>query len=206
MKLLRAHTIQETSLSNTATGESLSENSPESPQDQTDSGAKAIEREKMSADSGVMSSRRKSAAFAMMCLSVFIAVLSTFIMTTALPIITHSFGASDSNFAWIGSSYLLSYAAGIPIWARCSDIFGRRAILGLTSIIFIVGSMVGATSHTIAIMIVGRTLQGLGCGGLMIVVNICVVDMYTPRYVRGCLELVLYHTDLYSANAHSTLD
>jgi hypothetical protein len=116
-----------------------------------------------------------------MCIAVFICCLETFIITTALPQITSQLGASDSDFAWIGSAYLLSYAAVIPLWARLSDLFGQKPILTITSTIFLLGTIIGALSRDSAMLIAGRAVQGTGVGGLMVVINICVVDMYPPR-------------------------
>ncbi|ORY02843.1 major facilitator superfamily domain-containing protein [Clohesyomyces aquaticus] len=128
-----------------------------------------------------MSSRRKKAAFAAMCLSVFIACLEIFVTSTALPQITSQLGASDSDYVWVGSAYLLLWAAGVPVWAQLSDIFGRKAILGATSVLFTVGAIVAAISQDSRTLIAARAVQGAGVGGLTVVINICVVYMYQPR-------------------------
>jgi MFS family permease len=116
-----------------------------------------------------------------MCIAVFICCLETFIITTALPQITSKLEATDSDFAWVGSAYLLSYAAVIPIWARISEILGEKLVLLITSSIFLVGTVIGALSQDSAMLIAGRAVQGMGVGGLMVVINICVVLMYPPR-------------------------
>ncbi|KAF2740288.1 MFS general substrate transporter [Polyplosphaeria fusca] len=141
----------------------------------------AFEQNEMEKLKPAMSPLRKAAAFTAMCLSVFIACLEIFVTTTALPKVTEELGASDSDFVWIGSAYLLLWAAGIPIWAQMSDIFGRKVILGSTIIMFTIGSIIAASAESTETLIIGRAIQGVGVGGLTVVINICVVHMYEPR-------------------------
>lgn len=59
-----------------------------------------------------------------------------------------------------------------PVWSRISDIFGRKPMPLLANVIFMVGSLLCAVSNNIDMLIVGRAVQGLGGGGLTIVVEI----------------------------------
>lgn len=130
-----------------------------------------------------MPSHRKRIIMFALCTTVFVVSLDTFIMTTALPTITIDFGISDAGFAWVGSAYMLSFAAVIPVWASVSDVFGRKMILGITSGIFFIGTLTGALSGNAAILITSRAIQGIGAGGLMVVVNICVTELFNERLV-----------------------
>lgn len=130
-----------------------------------------------------MPSHRKRIIMFALCTSVFVVSLDTFIMTTALPTITIDFGISDAGFAWVGSAYILSFAAVIPVWASFSDFFGRKMILGITSGILFIGTLTGALSGSVAILITSRAIQGIGAGGLMVIVNICVTELFNERLV-----------------------
>ncbi|KAM0276944.1 hypothetical protein ACHAQH_006229 [Verticillium albo-atrum] len=116
-----------------------------------------------------------------LCLAVFLAALDSVIITTALPTMSRDLGASDTEFAWIGSSYLLANAASSPFWGKVSDIFGRKSILIIANIIFLAGSLVCALAYDLPMLLAGRTVQGIGGGGLITLVEIAVGDMFSQR-------------------------
>ncbi|KAM0724242.1 hypothetical protein Q7P37_000124 [Cladosporium fusiforme] len=124
-----------------------------------------------------------------LCMAVFLAALDVTIVTTALPTITEHFG-SASGYTWIGSAFLLANAASIPSWGKVSDIFGRKPMLLLANIIFMVGSLVAALSNSIGMLIAARAVQGLGGGGLVILVNITIGDLFSLR-TRGAFYGVI---------------
>lgn len=104
------------------------------------------------------------------------------IISTALPTIAAQFGASESGFSWIASSYLLANAACIPLWGKISDIWGRKSIIVLANVVFLVGSLICALAHNMATIIAGRAVQGIGGGGIIILANISVSDLFSLRY------------------------
>jgi len=59
--------------------------------------------------------------------------------------------------------------------------------------IFFVGSTLAAASISIAMLIAARAIQGIGAGGLTVLVNICVGDLFSPRS-RGkvCLRVLSF--------------
>lgn len=56
-------------------------------------------------------------------MALFLAALDVTIIATALPTIATEFNASNSNYLWVGSSYLLANAASVPLWGKLSDIW-----------------------------------------------------------------------------------
>ncbi|KAK7731070.1 hypothetical protein SLS53_008872 [Cytospora paraplurivora] len=114
-----------------------------------------------------------------LCAALFLAALDITIVTTALPTIVADFNSS-AGYTWIGSAYLLTNAAFTPTWGKLSDIWGRKPILLLVAFIFFVGSTLAATSVSISMLIVARCIQGLGGGGLVVLVNICVSELVVP--------------------------
>ena len=117
---------------------------------------------------------------ASLCASVFLAAIDVSIVTTALPTISQHFG-SNAGYTWIGSAYLLANAASTPSWGKFSDIWGRKPILLCASSVFFVGSLLAAISVSIGMLIVARAIQGIGGGGLIILVNICISDLFSMR-------------------------
>ncbi|KAH7313054.1 MFS multidrug transporter-like protein [Rhexocercosporidium sp. MPI-PUGE-AT-0058] len=106
--------------------------------------------------------------------------LDTTIATTALPAITSSL-KSAAGYAWIGSAYSLATAVTVPVWAKVSDIWGRKPLLLLAIAIFFLGSLLCGTAKTMVWLILARALQGVGGGGISILVSICISDSFSMR-------------------------
>lgn len=113
-----------------------------------------------------------------LCLALFLAALDITIVATALPTITRELGANAAEYSWIGSSYLLASTASGPIWAKLSDVFGRKSALLTANLLFMAGSIVAALARTVGMLIAGRAIQGLGGGGLAVLVSIIIGDLF----------------------------
>lgn len=116
-----------------------------------------------------------------LCIAVFLAAIDTTIITTAVPTISAHYRASEADYTWIGSSYLLAAAASTPSWGKFSDIWGRKPTILVANVIFFVGSLISALSISIKMLIAGRVIQGIGGGGLIILANICISDLFSMR-------------------------
>ncbi|KIX99023.1 uncharacterized protein Z520_05484 [Fonsecaea multimorphosa CBS 102226] len=116
-----------------------------------------------------------------LCVALFLAALDVTIITTALPTIAQHFHASASDYTWVGSAYLLANAASVPLWGKLSDIWGRKPIITFANGIFMAGSLVAALSNSIGLLIGGRVIQGIGGGGLITLVYICISDLFSMR-------------------------
>ncbi|CAI7593671.1 unnamed protein product [Penicillium manginii] len=113
-------------------------------------------------------------------------------MATAIPTIAARFG-SASGYMWIGGAYLLANAASACIWGKLSDIWGRKPLLLLAVGLFFVSSIVCATAMEMAILILGRSLQGVAGGGLLQIVTIIISDLFSVRkwsLYLGLMELM----------------
>ncbi|KAH8807333.1 DNA repair protein RAD50 [Xylogone sp. PMI_703] len=113
-------------------------------------------------------------------LSVFVAALDVTIIATAVPTITSELH-SPSGYAWIGGAYLLTTAAGAPIWAKLSDIWGRKIMLLAAVALFMAGSLLCALAVDMAMLIAGRALQGAAGGALIMLVDIIISDLFSMR-------------------------
>ena len=102
------------------------------------------------------------------------------VTATAIPTITADLH-SASGYSWIGGAYLLANAAAAPIWAKLSDIWGRKIAL-LTAVAWFTGaSIFAATSVSMSMLIAARALQGTAGGGLIQLVNITISDLFSMR-------------------------
>jgi Na+/melibiose symporter-like transporter len=120
-------------------------------------------------------------AFIALNLAIFLVALDTVLIPTALPTIALSFHVPDALYAWIGSAYLLANASSVPLWGKLSDIFGRKPIIITANCVFLAGSIVCAISANAATLVAGRAVQGLGGGGVVVLVHVCVSDLFDIR-------------------------
>jgi hypothetical protein len=112
--------------------------------------------------------------------ALFLAALDVTIVTVAIPTIAQEFN-STAGYTWIGSAYMLATAAAAPMWGKISDIWGRKPVLLIAVAVFWVGSLLSAVSVSMGMLIVARAVQGVGGGGIVILVNVCISDLFSMR-------------------------
>jgi MFS family permease len=113
-------------------------------------------------------------------LPLFLSALDTTIITQSIPTICTDL-RSASGYVWIGGTYLLAKAATGPIWAKCSDIWGRKLVLLTTVSLFAAASILAALSTNMPMLIAGRALQGVAGGGLVLLSIITISDLFSVR-------------------------
>src|SRR5262249_57550018 len=99
---------------------------------------------------------------------------------SALPTIGRDLGDLH-NLSWVIIAYLLSSTVVAPLYGKLSDIHGRRAMMLAAIALFVVGSALCAVAPNMMLLIVGRTLHGIGGGGIVPMVQTPVADIVTHR-------------------------
>jgi multidrug resistance protein len=100
------------------------------------------------------------------------------VLATAVPSIVGELGGFQ-QFPWLFSAYLLGQAVTTPIYAKLSDVFGRKPILLLGIALFLLGSILCAVAWNMLALIVFRAVQGLGAGAVQPTAMTIVGDIYT---------------------------
>src|SRR5262245_43717172 len=93
-------------------------------------------------------------------LGAFMATLDTSITNTALPQIQGEIGASGTEGTWIGTGYLVAEVVMIPLAAWLTRLMGLRRFLLVTTIAFVLFSMLCGVADGLPQMIIGRVGQG----------------------------------------------
>ena len=118
--------------------------------------------------------------FAALMMAMGLAMLDQTIVSTALPTIVGDLGGLE-HLSWVVTAYLLSSTVVTPIYGKLGDMFGRKIVLQVAIVIFIIGSALCGIAGNMTQLIVFRAVQGLGGGGLMVVTIAAIADIVPPR-------------------------
>jgi MFS transporter, DHA2 family, multidrug resistance protein len=113
-----------------------------------------------------------------------VSVLDSSLANIALPTIARDIGATAAQSIWVINAYQLAVVISLLPLASLGDIFGYRRIYSIGFAIFTAAALVSALSHTLAMLAIGRALQGLGAAGMMSV-NTALVRFTYPRRQLG---------------------
>lgn len=113
-------------------------------------------------------------------LAMLLAALDQTIVSTALPQIAVDLHGLN-KLSWVVTAYLLASAVVTPIYGKLGDMYGRKKIFITAIVIFLVGSVLCGLSQNMNQLIAFRALQGLGGGGLMVLVLAIVAEVVPPR-------------------------
>src|SRR3954469_9227273 len=127
-----------------------------------------------------MNTNRQRLLLAAVISGLLLAMLDQTIVGTALPaIVGHLDGAS--LYLWVVTAYLVPATVSLPVYARLSDRYGRRALLLTGMALFLAGSALSASAQDMPQLIAWRGLQGLGAGALEGLSFILVADLFAGR-------------------------
>ncbi|WP_202805987.1 MFS transporter [Actinopolymorpha alba] len=128
-----------------------------------------------------MTHRQVLEALSGLLLGMFVTILSSTVVSTALPRIVSELGGSQSAFTWVVTASLLSMTVSTPIWGKFADLFSRKLLVQVALIVFVVGSALAGLSQSTGPLIAFRVLQGLGAGGLTALSQVILADIISPR-------------------------
>ena len=113
-------------------------------------------------------------------LVLLLAALDSTIVATALPTIVGDLGGLE-RLSWVTSAYLLAQTAVTPLYGKLGDQLGRKRVLQSAIVLFLVGSGLCGLAGSMTELIAFRAVQGLGAGGLIVLVQLTVGDIVSPR-------------------------
>ncbi|KAG2012349.1 hypothetical protein GB937_007178, partial [Aspergillus fischeri] len=113
-------------------------------------------------------------------IALFLSTIETTIVSTSLVSITNALNGFLIK-DWVVTAYLLTYTGFLTIFAKFSDIFGRKTMLVLALIIFSLSSLLCGLSTSIIELIIFRAFQGIGASGIYSMVMVIAPDMVPPE-------------------------
>ncbi|MFC5702839.1 MDR family MFS transporter [Cohnella faecalis] len=113
-------------------------------------------------------------------LGILMASMDNTIVATAMGNIVGELGGMD-KFVWVTSAYMVAEMAGMPIFGKLSDMYGRKRFFVFGIIMFMIGSALCGTAHSITELAIYRAIQGIGGGALVPIAFTIMFDAVPPE-------------------------
>ncbi|WP_134666629.1 MULTISPECIES: MFS transporter [Amycolatopsis] len=113
------------------------------------------------------STRRQRLALIALCLPFFIVQLDATVVNVAVEAIRRDLGGGLGGEQWVIASYTIALAAGMLTAGSLGDRYGARRVCVAGTVVFGVGSALCSLAPTLPVLIVARTLQGVGAAALL---------------------------------------
>jgi len=113
-------------------------------------------------------------------LGILMSAMDNTIVATAMGTIVADLGDFD-KFVWVTSAYMVAVMAGMPIFGKLSDMFGRKRFFVFGLIIFLIGSALCGIAQSMVQLSVFRAIQGIGGGALMPIAFTIIFDIFPPE-------------------------
>jgi len=110
-------------------------------------------------------------------IALFLSLLEAYAVSTILPVIINDLQATQ--FIWVPTTYGIASTALLPLSGGFAEIFGRRPVMLASVSVFAVGSAVSGAANNMNVLLVGRSLQGAGAGGIISLTQIILSDLVT---------------------------
>ena len=113
-------------------------------------------------------------------LALLLSELDQTVFATALPTVV---GELDGvrDMLWVNTAYILSGTVILPVFGKLSDTVGRKPLLLAAMTVFLLGSVLGGLATDMATLVAARGVQGIGGGGLLVLVQSVVADVIPAR-------------------------
>ncbi|WP_432153410.1 MFS transporter [Streptomyces tricolor] len=147
----------------------------------TPAGVRAHAKHGGGPDHAPMTHRQIMEALSGLLLGMFVAILSSTIVSNALPEIIGDLGGGQSAYTWVVTAALLSMTAATPLWGKLADLYSKKALVQIALVIYVVASMAAGLSQNPGMLITFRVFQGIGVGGLSALAQIVMAAMISPR-------------------------
>ncbi|MDT0202071.1 MDR family MFS transporter [Nocardioides sp. AE5] len=111
----------------------------------------------------------------------FVAMVSSTIVSTALPTIIGDLKGNQTQYTWVVTVTLLAMTVTSPIWSKLADLFDKKLLVQIAGVLFLLGSLVAGFAQDVPQLLAARGLQGLGVGGLMSLSQAIIGSIIPPR-------------------------
>ncbi|NEE03969.1 MDR family MFS transporter [Phytoactinopolyspora halotolerans] len=128
-----------------------------------------------------MTHRQVVQAMSGLLLATFVSALSGTIVANAMPRILADLEGRQSQYTWIVAAHMLAATASGPIWGKLADRMSKRLLVEMSLSTFVVGTVLCGVSTSPEALIAFRAVQGVGSGGLLVLVQVARATLVSPR-------------------------
>jgi len=128
----------------------------------------------------VMTKRQITLVVVGLMAGMFLSALDQTVVSTSMRTIADDLDGMSLQ-AWVTTAYMILSTISTPLYGKLSDIFGRRLLFIIAIVLFLIGSLLAGTAHSMYELAAYRAIQGLGAGGLMALPLAIMGDMLSPR-------------------------
>src|SRR5512139_2560950 len=89
-----------------------------------------------------MTHREVLEALSGLLLALFVAMLSSTVVSNALPRIVADLEGTEAGYTWVVVATLLTLTATTPIWGKLADLFSKKALVQVSLLVYLAGSLV----------------------------------------------------------------
>ncbi|MGY0065756.1 MFS transporter [Streptomyces sp. QTS137] len=129
----------------------------------------------------LMSPAETRRAFRALLLGLFAGLLSSTVVVTALPRVVADLDGSQAAFTWVVAATMVSSTLSLPLWGKLADLTDRKTLIQCSLGLFALGSAWCALAGDVGQLIAGRTVQGLGVGGVNALAQVIMAALVPPR-------------------------
>ncbi|MFJ7978214.1 MDR family MFS transporter [Peribacillus sp. NPDC096379] len=128
----------------------------------------------------IQQNKNQNLIVAGLLLAIFMSAMDNTIVATAMGTIVSDLGDFD-KFVWVTSAYMVATMAGMPIFGKLSDMYGRKRFFIFGLIVFLLGSALCGIAQSMVQLSIFRAIQGIGGGALMPIAFTIVFDIFPPE-------------------------
>ena len=129
--------------------------------------------------------RSRWLALYVLCLGTLMIVLDVTIVNVALPSIKNALGFAQASLAWVVHASLLTYGGFLLLGGRLGDLFGHRRLFLIGLSVFTAASLWCGLSTSEGMLIVARSVQGIGGAVVSAVAFGLVMTLFTEPAERA---------------------
>lgn len=120
--------------------------------------------------------------FALICLGIWLNAADTLVTATIMPSVGAELGGY-AYFSWAVAGFLVGAILAGASAGRLSEIFGLRLATTIAGLVLTVGCVLSAAAPDIGSFLVGRLLQGIGCGWIAGFAMVATAMLFPGRHL-----------------------
>jgi EmrB/QacA subfamily drug resistance transporter len=117
-------------------------------------------------------------------MAISLVIIDGTIVNTIFPSIINDLSLTSTEVQWVQESYVLVFASLLLVWGSLADRFGRKRLLNIGIIVFILASVWAGVADTPNALILARVIQGIG-GAMVLPTTLSLLNATFQGKERG---------------------